>query len=72
MSSNREKKKIEKESAELQALVRQTQRDTSNFLLNVLQSIIKEQVIARQLEMGVGAYLYNAVKDQAQRKEWID
>ena len=42
-------------------------RQVSVFLLTVLQSVINEQIKAKQLEPHVAA-----VKDQAIRKQWIE
>lgn len=47
-------------------------RQVSVFLLTVLQSIINEQVIAKQLNRDVGLYIYQAVKDQAIRQGWLE
>ena len=41
------------------------------FLLTVLQSVINEQIKAKQLESHVGSYIYLAVKDQAIRQGYI-
>ena len=47
-------------------------RQVSVFLLMVLQAVIKEQVGIRQLKRDVGDYIYQAVKDQAVRKGWLE
>jgi hypothetical protein len=55
-----------------EGLARETRRQTTSFLLTVLQSMINEQVDAKLLDREVGSYIYCAVKDQAIRKGWID
>ena len=47
-------------------------KQVSIFLLMVLQAVINEQVGIRQLKRDVGDYIYQAVKDQAIRKGWIE
>jgi len=62
------KKEVEKEAAEIKAIIKETQKDSCIFLLVVLQSIINEQITAKQLKREVGSYIYQAVKDQAIKK----
>ena len=52
--------------------VQDERRQVSVFLLTVLQAVINEQVKAKQLNRDVGSYIYQAVKDQAIRKGWIE
>ena len=52
--------------------VQDDKRQTAIFLLTVLQSVITEQIKAKQLERHVGSYIYQAVKDQAIRQGWIE
>jgi hypothetical protein len=63
--------KVEKETAEIQSIIKETQKDTCIFMLVVLQSIINEQITAKQLDKAAGKYIYNAVKDQCIRKRFI-
>jgi hypothetical protein len=53
-------------------VIEETRKDTCIFLLGVIQSIINEQSKAKQLKRDVGNYVYQAVKDQATRKGWIE
>jgi hypothetical protein len=70
--SNNNNKRIENEATEIKSIIKETQKDTCLFLLVVLESIINEQVTAKQLKHEVGSYIYQAVKDQATRKGWIE
>jgi hypothetical protein len=67
-----ENKRIAEETEDIEIIIKQVKKDTSGFLLTVLQSIINEQIEAKQLKRDVGNYIYQAVKDQAIRKGWID
>lgn len=69
MQSTRE---VEKEAEEIKAMIKESQKDVCIFLLVVLQSIINEQITAKELKREVGKYLYQAVKDQCIRKGWIE
>ena len=71
-SNNSNNRRIENEAAEIKTTIKETQKDTCTFMLVVLQSIINEQVIAKQLEKSVAVYIVNAVKDQFKRKGWIE
>jgi len=42
------------------------------FLLTILQAIINEQVSIRQLRKDVGAYIYEAVKEQAYKLGYLE
>lgn len=53
-------------------LIEHTRKETSLSLLSALDSIIRQQVIARQLTMATGDYILDAVKDQCRRKRWTD
>jgi hypothetical protein len=48
------------------------QRNKPLSLLSALDSIIREQVIARQLTTATGDYILDAVKDQCRGKGWIE
>ncbi len=61
-----------KETEELQALIRTVERDTSNYLIGVLQAIIREQTKARNLTRATGAYIYDSVKDSAVKRGWLE
>jgi outer membrane lipopolysaccharide assembly protein LptE/RlpB len=63
---------VQKETEELQALISEIERDTSNHLIEVLQSIIKEQVQGRNLHRETGSYIIDAVREECKRKGWID
>ena len=52
-------------------IIKETQKETTIFMLAILKSIINEQVAARQLKKDVGSYIYQAVKDQFTRKWWM-
>lgn len=64
-------KHIENEAEEIGATIKDTEKFVSVFLLTVLQAVINEQIKAKQLKKEVGDYMYQAVKDQAIRKNWI-
>jgi hypothetical protein len=70
--NNTNTKRIEKDAEEIKALIIESQKDTCIFLLVVLQSIINEQITAKELKRETGKYLYQAVKDQCIRKGWIE
>jgi hypothetical protein len=53
-------------------IIKETQKDTCIFMLAILQSIINEMIVARQLKNDVGSYIYEAVRDQFTRKWWIE
>jgi hypothetical protein len=53
-------------------VIEHTRKETSLSLLSALDSIITEQMIARQLSMATGDYILDAVKDQCRRKGWIE
>lgn len=62
----------EKEAQEIKALITSVERDTSNYLIGILQAIINEQVQSHALHKETGNYIIDAVKDQAHRKGWLD
>ena len=62
----------EKMAEEVKKLITDVERDTAKFLIGILQAIINEQVQTRALHKETGSYIINAVKDQAQRKGWIN
>jgi len=70
--SNDNDRRIENEAAEINATIKEAQKDDCIFMLVVLQSIINEQITAKQLDRTVGKYIYNAVKDQCIRKGFIE
>lgn len=47
-------------------------KDVCVFTLTVLRSMINEQISIRQLRRNGGSYIYQAFKDQATRKDWIE
>ena len=53
-------------------IIEEAHRETSIFMLTVLQSIINEQTQMGLLDKDEGDYIYQAVKDQCLRKGWID
>lgn len=53
-------------------LVKHTERETTVFLLSALRSIIIEQTEAQLLDKDTAFHIYNGVKDQAERKGWIE
>jgi hypothetical protein len=61
-----------KEEAEFKAIIKEAQKDACRFLLIVLQSVINEQVITNRLDKSTGSYIYDAVRQQAVTKGWID
>ncbi|HZA69590.1 MAG TPA: hypothetical protein VE548_07800 [Nitrososphaeraceae archaeon] len=61
-----------KEEAEFKLIIKEAQKDACRFLLIVLQSIINELVIANRLDKSTGSYIYDAVRQQAITKGWID
>lgn len=71
-NNNYNNTKIEKEAVEIQSIIKDAERFVSVFLLTVLQAILNEQVKAKQLKKDVGDYIYQAVKDQANRKGFLD
>ena len=52
--------------------VQDERRQTTVFLLTVLQSVLNEQQKARLLDKETADYIYLAVKDQARRKGWLE
>jgi hypothetical protein len=52
--------------------IQDERRQVSIFLLTVLQAVINEQIRAKQLNKDVGDYIYQAVKDQAVKKGWLE
>ena len=52
-------------------MVKQTQRETTLFLLSVLRRIIDEKVEAQLLDRDIGFFMYDEVKDQAEKKGLI-
>lgn len=62
----------DKDAEEISALIKEVERDTSNYLIGVLQAIINEQVQARNLKSETGNYIIDAVKDQVHRKGWLE
>lgn len=70
--SNNSNKKIENEAAEIQSLIKDTERFISVFILTVIQAILNEQQKARTLDKKTANYIYSAVLDQCRRKGWID
>jgi hypothetical protein len=65
-------KEEEKEAEEVKTLIKDVERDTTKYILGVLQTIINEQVKARDLDRQTGDYIYEAVREQAHRKGWIE
>lgn len=54
-------------------VIEEVRKETCYSLLSVLDGIFREQVvIARKLHLATCEYIYDAVKDQCQRKRWID
>jgi hypothetical protein len=53
-------------------IIKETKKDACVFILVVLQSIINEQIMAKQLKRDVGSYVYQSVKEQFIRKGWIE
>lgn len=72
MSTTNNDKRIENEAVEIKATIKEAQKDACIFMLVVLQSIINEQITAKPLDKVVGKYVYNAVKDQAINKGFIE
>lgn len=65
--------RVEKESQEINALIKDVERDTALYLIGVLQAIVNEQVqTTHALHKETGNYIIDAVKDQAHRKGWIE
>ena len=64
--------KVEKESDEIAALIKDVECDTAKYLIGVLQAIINEQVQTHSLYKETGNYIVDAVKDQARRKGWLE
>jgi hypothetical protein len=64
--------KGKEEAEEFKAIINEAQKDACRFLLIILQSIINEQVIANHLDKSTGSYVYDAVRQQAVIKGWID
>jgi hypothetical protein len=62
----------DKDLEEISALIKEVERDTSNYLISVLQAIVNEQVQSRTLKRETGNYILDAVKDQASKKGWIE
>jgi hypothetical protein len=52
--------------------IKDTERQTTVFLLTVLQAVINEQVKVRRLYRDVGTYIYEAVEDMAEKQGFID
>jgi hypothetical protein len=48
------------------------ERDTSKYLISVLQAIVNEQVQSRNLSRQTGNYIVDSVKDQAAKKGWLE
>jgi hypothetical protein len=66
------KRETQKETKEIEDMLHESKKDACIFMLVVLQSIINEQITAKQLKREVGSYLYKAVKDQCMQKGWIE
>ena len=49
-------------------LVKQTERETTLFLLSVLRRIIDERTEAQILDRGTGFFIYNEVREQAEKE----
>ena len=65
-------KEEEKEAEEVKILIKDIERDTTKYILGMLQTIINEQVKARDLDRQTGDYIYEAIREQANRKGWIE
>ena len=63
-------KEEEKEAEEVKTLINDVERDTTKYILGVLQAVVNEQVQTRALHKETGNYIIDAVKDQAHRKGW--
>jgi hypothetical protein len=51
---------------------KEVERDTSKYLISVLQAIVNEQVQSRNLSRQTANYILEAIKDQAAKKGWIE
>lgn len=71
-NNNADSIRIAEEAKDIETIVKEAKKNTCVYLLVVLQSIINEQIAARQLKRDVGDYIYQAVKDQAIRRDWIE
>ena len=65
-------KEEEKEAEEVKALIKDVERDTAKYLIEILQAIVNEQVQSRDLHKETGNYIIDAVIDQVRRKGWIE
>ena len=66
-------KEEEKEAEEVKTLITDVERDTTKYILGVLQAIINEQVqTTHALHRETGNYIIDAVKNQARRKGWLE
>ncbi|HZD34033.1 MAG TPA: hypothetical protein VE130_02415 [Nitrososphaeraceae archaeon] len=62
---------IESEAEEIKSVIKETQKNTSSFLLSALSSTLNEQREIGSLDKDEAEYIYQAVKDQANRKGWL-
>ena len=70
MSDNKEEER--REAEEIKTLVKDVERDTSKYILDMLQAVINEQVRARVLDKSTGNYIIEATRDLAAKKGWLE